>query len=151
MQPDQPPPGEPAPARRLASAAAATCGTACAGACAPSLLGLLGLSGSSALLVTWTERLRPLFLIVSLVALAVAFHRAYRRRPSGGPRRFADSPAFVWLMTAFCALAFAVPYASARRGDTAAAAAPCAQPCPPSPPCPPRRQGSVGPKGSISP
>src|SRR5688500_8281745 len=56
-----------------AVAVAATCGTACAGACAPPVLGLLGLSGGSAALGSWSPWLRPMLFAVSLAALGLAF------------------------------------------------------------------------------
>ena len=122
-----------------AGAVAATCGTACAGACAPPLLGLLGLSGSSAALGAVGGWLRPVLFAVSMVALGLAFRRAYRRAPSStgaarGSGRFRDSRGFVWLMALVCLALFGLPYLSqaAPTGDDP----PCDVPCPGQPPCP---------------
>jgi hypothetical protein len=132
----QPPSVTPRPAHRLAvlaglpsaaSAATATCGTACAGACAPPVLGLLGVSGSSAVLVSWMAWLRPIFIVISLASLAVAFHRAYRHPPRNSAR-FVESRKFVWLMAIVSIGLLALPYS---RGSATATSAPCAQPCPP--------------------
>jgi hypothetical protein len=115
----------------VAGAALATCGSACAGACAPSLLGVLGLSGSGAVL-SWVGWLRPVFILVSAVSLGLAFYRAYRRSPppsSGGPRRFVQSRRFVWMMTAVTLCLFALPY-GVRILHAAPPPSPCAKPCP---------------------
>jgi hypothetical protein len=123
-----------------ASAAAATCGTACAGACAPPLLGLLGISGSSAVLVAWMAPFRPLFIGISVAALGIAFFRAYRRPPAAPAPRFIESRKFVWLMAFVCAALFGLPIG--KRPLASAARPPCnSQPCPlpnnASSPCPP--------------
>jgi hypothetical protein len=112
-----------------AGAAAATCGAACAGACTSPLLGLLGLSTSSAALTSWSAWLRPLFLVISVGALAVAFYRAYRRPrvPAGRPA-FIESRRFVWLMALVCLAMFGLPLATQASGGNAAS--PCARPCP---------------------
>jgi hypothetical protein len=124
-----------------ASAAAATCGTACAGACAPSVLGLLGLSGSAAL-GSWTAGLRPVFLAVAAASLGLAFFRAYRRPRAG--QRFVESRTFVWVMAVVCLALVGLPHAT--RAAAGNAATPCEQPCPvknlpgatqAGPPCPP--------------
>jgi hypothetical protein len=113
----------------MAGAALGTCGAACAGACGPSLLGVLGLSSSGAAALSWTGWLRPLFFAVSALTLAVAFYRAYRRKPPAhGTRAFSDSRAFVWLMAAITLALFAAPYGS--RLLQAAPSSPCDHPCP---------------------
>jgi hypothetical protein len=120
----------------LAGAALATCGTACAGACAPPLLGLLGLSSSGAAVLSWAGWLRPGFLAVSAISLAIAFHRAYRRgRGATGPTSFIASRRFVWLMAAVTLALFALPYAA--RSAQQEAPSPCATPCSTTD-CPPR-------------
>jgi len=109
-----------------AGATAAACGTACAGACAPGVLGLLGLSGSSAAL-SWVGWLRPVLLAVSVAALAVAFRRAYRR-PAGSRVTFLESRGFVWLMALVSLTLFGLPLRSHLSGATPGQ--PCDLPCP---------------------
>jgi hypothetical protein len=116
-----------------AGAAAATCGAACAGACTSPLFGLLGVSTSSAALTSWSAWLRPLFLAISVGALALAFYRAYRRPrvPAGVPGRrpaFVESRRFVWLMAVVCLAMFGLPLATQASGGNASS--PCARPCP---------------------
>jgi hypothetical protein len=122
-----------------ASVAAVTCGTTCAGACAPSVLGLLGLSGSAAL-VSWTAWLRPIFLVVMVGSLTIAFFRAYRRPRTG--QRFLESRTFVWVMAVVSLGLVALPYGTGAAAG--GAAPPCDRPCPASrgsaaagSPCPP--------------
>jgi hypothetical protein len=113
----------------VAGAALVTCGTACAGACAPPILGLLGLSSSGAALLSWMGWLRPAFFAVSAISLGVAFHRAYRRSP-GATRAtpFVASRGFVWLMAAVTLALFALPYAApAAQQETTPS--PCTTPC----------------------
>jgi hypothetical protein len=114
----------------VAGATAATCGAACAGACAPGLLGLLGVSSSSAAL-SWFVGLRPIFIAISLVALAIAFRRAYRRPPDSG-RSFLESRSFVWLMALVSLALFGLPLRSSGAGSQPSIPCdrPCDQPCP---------------------
>jgi hypothetical protein len=113
----------------VAGATLATCGAACAGACASPFLGFIGLSSSGAAVLSWAGWLRPLFFLVSAVSVGIAFHRVYRRGPGhpGRSSRFIDSRGFVWLMAVVTLALFALPPGSALL--QAAPHAPCPRPC----------------------
>lgn len=103
------------------------CGSACLmGACCGSavvpLLGFLGLSGYAYI---FFEKLKPIFLVATIVSLVYAFYRAYKPVPAAAPgtdccergfccspekKTFFNSKAFLWGITALCALMWLRPY-----------------------------------------
>ena len=85
----------------------------------PLILVSIGLSGAWIGQLTRLEPLRPLFLIVSLIALAFAWRRIYRPVAKCRPGEICAMPAvrrvykvLFWIVAVLVLIAFAYPYAA---------------------------------------
>lgn len=127
-----------ASAGAMLGACAGICGSACFGSLALPLLGFLGLSSSA---LHFFERLKPLFLLITVVCLAYAFHKAYKPRPAVSsdvnccdtsksccpPKKktFIQSKSFLWGITLLCAIMWLYPYAANILSNQRSCSVPC--------------------------
>jgi mercuric ion transport protein len=100
----------------------AACGTGCCGGLAIPLFGFLGLSSSA---VHFFEKLKPVFLLITIMSLAYAFYKAYQPKPAVSfdadcdtpnsccvpeKQTFIQSKSFLWAITILCAIMWLYPY-----------------------------------------
>lgn len=106
------------------------CGSICASACLTGaccgtltlpLLGFLGLSSSA---LQFLEKLKPVFLLITILSLAYAFYTAYKPKQTASidatcgtsssccvteKQTFIQSKAFLWAVTILCAIMWLYP------------------------------------------
>lgn len=96
------------------------CGSACVtGACGGVALPLFGFIGLSSATVQFLGKLKPVFLIITIVSLAYAFYKAYKPEPvdcreDGGAEKqtFIQSKSFLWAVTILSSIMWLYPYVS---------------------------------------
>jgi hypothetical protein len=137
-----------------AGAMLTACGSICGGACvtgacggpALPLFGFLGLSSSA---LHFLEKLKPVFMLITIMSLAYAFYKAYKPRPVVSvdancdtpnscripeKQTFVQSKPFLWAITIVCAMMWLYPYAGniiPKAGEKSGLASqrPCSVPC----------------------
>lgn len=96
------------------------CGSACVtGACGGIALPLFGFLGLSSSALQFLEKLKPIFLLITIMSLAYAFFKAYKPKPAvsfdakcdAETQTFIQSKSFLWAVTILSAIMWFYPYA----------------------------------------
>ena len=96
------------------------CGSACVtGACGGLTLPLFGFLGLSSSALQFLEKLKPVFLLITIMSLAYAFYKAYKPKPAVSldanccveKQTFIQSKSFLWAVTILSTIMWLYPYA----------------------------------------
>ena len=117
------------------------CGSACVtGACGSLALPLFGFIGLSSATMLFLGKLKPIFLLITIMSLAYAFYKAYKPEPAdcqencrAEKQTFLQSKSFLWAVTIISSMMWLYPYVSDISNTLAvsdrSSQPPCSVPC----------------------